>query len=133
MHLLANLFPHPILDLIESCLRLQLLHLALHLLPQLGLLLLVALQLNCQLLDLLVQLGLAVSEVPRSLFEALLELSHLLVIHGLPLRIELAIFIVELDNFLQLRSLQLFQFILSNEHPLPQLADLLIQIQYGVL
>ena len=133
MHLLANLFPHPILDLIEACLRLQLLHLALHLLPQLGLLLLVALQLNCQLLDLLVQLGLAVSEIPRSLFEALLEFSHLLVIHGLPLRIELAIFIIKLDDFLQLRSLQLFHLIFCSNHPFPQLADLLIQIQYGVL
>lgn len=133
MHLLANLFPHPVLDLIEPCLRLQLLHLALHFLPQLGLLLLVAFQLNRQLLDLLVKLGLAVSEIPRSLFEALLELSHLLVIHGLPLRIELAIFIVELDDFLQLLSFQLFHLILGSNHSLLQLADLLIQIQYCVL
>lgn len=92
-----------------------------------------AFQLNRQLLDLLVKLGLAVSEIPRSLFEALLELTHLLVIHGLPLRIELAIFIVELDDFLQLLSFQLFHLILGSNHSLLQLADLLIQIQYCVL
>ena len=92
-----------------------------------------AFQLNRQLLDLLVKLGLAVSEISRSLFEALLELSHLLVIHGLPLRIELAIFIVELDDFLQLLSFQLFHLIFCSNNSLLQLADLLIQIQYCVL
>ena len=85
MHLFTYLLPHPILDFIEPCLRLQLLHLALHLLAQLSLLLLVAFQLSSKFLDLLVELGLAIPEIPRGLFEALLELTHLLVVHGLPL------------------------------------------------